>query len=117
MAMRTVAAVIVAVTLAACGGGGEWATSGSAPAAAAGASAATVEQYAGLVAGHEGEWREGVANIHDTCAYSHAVDLCAAAYLNASEQAETLHVALSAAHDPRMPGEATVRRVPRCGPC
>jgi hypothetical protein len=92
MTIRTIAAVIVATLApAACGG---------AAAATSAASEATVEQYASLVADHEGEWRESVENIHDSCADASAANACAAAYRTASERAEMLRTALSAAHDP-----------------
>ena len=95
MTMRTIAAGLVALTLAACGG--DVVVTGSPPRAGAETGDARVAQFAGLVAGHEGEWRDNVANIHDTCADSNAPDVCATAFLTASRQADTLRSALSAA--------------------
>ncbi|HET6918257.1 MAG TPA: hypothetical protein VFI46_02205 [Jiangellaceae bacterium] len=101
MTTRTIAAVLVALFLAACGSGNDdLATSDTAQAATVQGGEAPVEQYASLIAGHEGEWRDSVENIHDTCADSTAADACAAAYRTASEQAETIRTAISAAHDP-----------------
>jgi hypothetical protein len=103
MTMRTIAAGLVALTLAACGG--DVVVTGSPPWAGAETGDARVAQFAGLVAGHEDEWRDSVANIHDTCADSNAPDVCAAAFLTASRQAETLRSALSAAPVHEVPAE------------
>ncbi len=89
MTPRSIAAAIGALTLAGCGGGSVATTPGN---------EASVEQYASLVAGHASDWRESVETIHDSCADSNAVDACAAAYRAASEQAETLRIALSEAN-------------------
>jgi hypothetical protein len=102
------AAVITALTLAACGGGGDSTepdTVGSTPAATTPAmtteaSAATVGQYASLVAKNGGAWRATVVDIDDTCTDLDAVAICAAAYLTAGLQAEAFRIELSAAHDP-----------------
>jgi hypothetical protein len=91
---RAIAAVILAIVVAGCGGD-------TVPAATTGSSEPTVEQFASLVAGHEAEWRESVANIHDVCADSNAPDRCAAAHQAAGEQAEAFHLALTAAHEPQ----------------
>ena len=103
MTMRTIAAGVVALTLAACGG--DVVVTGSPPRAGAETGDVWVAQYAGLVAGHEGEWRDSVANIHDTCADSNAPDVCATAFLTASRHAETLRSALSAAPVDEVPAE------------
>jgi hypothetical protein len=89
---RAFAAVILAIVVAGCGGD-------AVPAATTGSIESTVEQFAGLVAGHGAEWRENVASIHDVCADSNAADRCAAAHRAAGEQAEAFHLALTAAHD------------------
>ena len=87
------AAVIVAITLVACSDNDEvGSTTESAE--------STVVRYARLVVGHESDWRERVALIHDTCADAHAADHCAAAYQEAGELADTLHITLQSAHDP-----------------
>jgi hypothetical protein len=64
-----------------------------------GASEATIAQYASLVASHEGEWRETVADIDDTCTDPDAIPICTTIYLTASYQAETLRLELSGAAD------------------
>jgi hypothetical protein len=81
MTSRTIAAVLTALTLAE-------------------TTEATVEQYASLVAEHEGEWRATVADIDDTCTNPDAVAIYAASCLTAGLQAESLSITLSAGHDP-----------------
>lgn len=103
MTMRTIAAGLVALTLAACGG--DVVVTGSPPRAGAETGDVRVAQYAGLVAGHEGEWRDSVAHIHDTCADSNAPDVCATAFLTASRHAETLRSAILAAPVDEVPAE------------
>jgi hypothetical protein len=88
MATRSIAAVIVALTLAACGG-----------AAATEAEDTANDEYATAVAGHDGAWRESVADADFNCADSEEVDVCAAAYQTGSEAADALRKALSAAHE------------------
>lgn len=61
--------------------------------------AATIAQYASLIAGHEGGWRESVATIEDTCTDPDAIPICAATYVTAMFQAETLSLELSGAGD------------------
>jgi hypothetical protein len=90
MTPRAIVVGIAAFTLAACGG---------AAAATTDASETTVEQYASLIAGHDGQWRESVTTTDDACADSNAPDKCAAAYRTGSELAEALRNALSAARN------------------
>jgi hypothetical protein len=86
MTTRTMAAVLVALSLAACG-----------DAAATEADDTAVDEYATIVASHDGEWRESVTNADFNCVDSNAVDTCAAAYQTGGEAAEALRKALSAA--------------------
>jgi hypothetical protein len=99
MTTRTIAVGVVALILAACGGSDDevGTTSG-----------ATQQQYASLLGGNEGAWREIVANLHHTCADPSAADKCAAAYLTASQQAAKLRSALSSAGDGTEPEIATL---------
>jgi hypothetical protein len=92
-------AVIVALTLVACSGDDEVGSTTE-------ASESAVERYASLVIGHESDWRERVAHIHDTCADAHAANHCAAAYQKAGELADTFHTALRAAQDPDCQADA-----------
>ena len=89
MATRSIAAVIVALTLAACGGA----------AATTEAEVTAVDEYATAVASHDGAWRESVADADFNCADSEEVDVCAAAYQTGSEAADALRKALSAAQE------------------
>jgi phage tail sheath protein FI len=89
MATRSIAAVIVALTLAACGGA----------AATTEADDTAVDEYATTVASHDGAWRESVADADFNCADSEEVDVCAAAYQTGSEAADALRTALSAAQE------------------
>jgi hypothetical protein len=89
---RTIPAVILTLLIAGCSGD-------VVPAATTQSSEPTLEQFASLVAGHEADWRESVVKIHEICADSNAADRCVAAHRTASEQAEALHVTLTAAHD------------------
>jgi hypothetical protein len=88
MTTRSIAAVIVALTLAGCGGG---------DAATTEADDTAVDRYATIVAGHDGEWRGSVADSDFACADSDAVDACATAYKTGSVAAEALRKDLSAA--------------------
>ena len=90
MGTRSIATVIVALTLAACGGGA---------AATTEADDAESDRYAKIVASHDGAWRESVADADFTCADSDEVDTCAAAYQIGSEAATALSSALSAAQE------------------
>ncbi len=90
MATPSIAAVIVALTLAACGGGAAATTEADDP---------EVDQYAKIVASHDGAWRESVADADFTCADFDEVDTCAAAYQMGSEAATALGTALSAAQE------------------
>lgn len=105
---RTIAAAVALVTLAACGNDDEpTVTPSPAPTPTdptltptpAEPETATVAQYASLIAEHEGGWRESVATIEDTCTDPDAIPICAATYLTASFQAETLALDLSGAGD------------------
>jgi hypothetical protein len=87
MATRSIAAVIVALTLTACGSGAATTEAGD-PA---------VDEWATIVASHHGEWRESVTDTDFFCADSDAVDTCAAAYQSGGEAAEALGKDLSAA--------------------
>jgi hypothetical protein len=88
MPTRSIAAVIVALTLAACGG-----------AATTEADDTAVDDFATILASHDSAWRESVANADFTCADSDEVENCAAAYQTGSEAAEALGKALSAAQE------------------
>ncbi len=90
MTTRSFAAVIVALTLAGCGGGASATTDADDPA---------VDQYATIVASHDGDWRATVADSDVACADSDAVDACAAAYQTGGEAAAALHKDLSAAQE------------------
>jgi hypothetical protein len=90
---RAIAAVILTLVVASCSGD-------DAPSATAGSNESAVEQFVSIVDSHEGDWRASVAKIHDVCADSNAADRCVAAHRTAGEQAQALHRALTAAHDP-----------------
>ena len=89
MATRSIAAVIVALTLTACGSGAATTEAGD-PA---------VDEWVTIVASHHGDWRESVTDTDFFCADSDAVDTCAAAYQSGGEAAEALGKDLLAAQD------------------
>jgi hypothetical protein len=109
-----VAWLLAVLALASCGEGDDTATeSESSPPVSAGSPPAvpsvdpreaTMNQYASLIAEHEGGWRESVVTIDEACTDPDAIPLCVAAYLTASLQAQTLQLVLSAA--PENVGEA-----------
>jgi hypothetical protein len=90
MATRSIAAVIVAMTLAGCGGGA---------AATTETDDSAVDRYATIVASHDGAWRASVADADLACADPDAVDVCAAAYQTGSEAATALGRDLSSARE------------------
>ena len=89
MATRSIAAVIVAMTLTACGSGAATTEAGD-PA---------VDEWVTIVASHHGDWRESVTDTDFFCADPDAVDTCAAAYQSGGAAAEALGKDLSAAQD------------------